>query len=164
MGVRLRPMTTQQDRSSARIFPPLIPILAIAFSFVIQWVIPVGIFGTSRRLTLVAGWVLILAAAWIITWKARLMFRAGTTPDPTCPGTVLSLNAVPVNRIDARRGCLDHYRASAHRLGNVIFKPQPLGTTSCSTTAFIAYLLLRPQINRLLTPGTQLGLRASSDL
>jgi protein-S-isoprenylcysteine O-methyltransferase Ste14 len=82
-------MTIQQDRPNVRIFPPLIQILAIAFSFVVQWVIPVRILGISRRLTLFAGWVVILAAAWIITWTARSMFRAGIRPDPTRPGTVL---------------------------------------------------------------------------
>jgi hypothetical protein len=48
-------MTTQQDRFNVRIFPPLIQILAITFSFVVQWVIPVRILGISRRLTLFAG-------------------------------------------------------------------------------------------------------------
>jgi protein-S-isoprenylcysteine O-methyltransferase Ste14 len=123
-------MTTQQDRSNVRIFPPLIQILAIAFSFVVQWAIPLRVLGISRRLTLFAGWVLILAAASVIAWTARLMFRAGTTPDPTRPGTVLVVD-----------GPFRFTRNPMYlTLGTDIAGRPPAQIRTCGTTAYGSYL------------------------
>jgi protein-S-isoprenylcysteine O-methyltransferase Ste14 len=82
-------MTTQPDNSGVRIFPPLIHVGAIAIGFLVQWVAPVRIGGSGRWPALFAGCVLLALAAGLITWTAKIMFGAGTTPNPTRPTTAL---------------------------------------------------------------------------
>ena len=77
-------MTTQQTSSGVRVFPPLIHLASIALGFLLQWALPFRIPGIS-----LAGWLLIVIAVGLMAWTAILMFRAGTTPNPTRPTTAL---------------------------------------------------------------------------
>jgi protein-S-isoprenylcysteine O-methyltransferase Ste14 len=81
-------MTGAQSTSGVRIFPPLIHVTAIALGFLLQWAVPVGI-SIGRTFALLAGCVLLAIAAVLIAWTARVMFQAGTTPNPTRPSTAL---------------------------------------------------------------------------
>ena len=67
----------------------MIHIVAIALGFLVQWVAPVQIGGTGRRLALFAGCILLGIAVGLIAWTAALMSQAGTTPNPTRPTTAL---------------------------------------------------------------------------
>ena len=82
-------MTKQTDSSGVRLFPPVIPVGAIALAFLFQWVAPVRIAGSDRRLTLLIGSLLLAAAVGLIAWTAAIMFRSGTTPNPTRPTAAL---------------------------------------------------------------------------
>ncbi len=81
--------TTQQSSSGVRIFPPVIHVIAIALGFLVEWVVPVRIAGNGRWIALLAGCVLLGTAVGLITWTATIMYRAGTTPNPTRPTTAL---------------------------------------------------------------------------
>jgi protein-S-isoprenylcysteine O-methyltransferase Ste14 len=82
-------MTTEQHSSGVRIFPPVIPVVAIALGFLVHWVAPVRISGSARWFALLAGCMLLGIAVGLIAWTATAMFRAGTTPNPTRPTTAL---------------------------------------------------------------------------
>jgi protein-S-isoprenylcysteine O-methyltransferase Ste14 len=81
--------TTQQDSSGVRIPPPAIYVVAIALGFLVEWAAPVRIAGNGRWIALRAGCVLLGIAVGLMAWTAKLMFRAGTTPNPTRPTTAL---------------------------------------------------------------------------
>jgi len=82
-------MTATPDRSGVRIFPPVVHVAAIAIGFLIQWLAPVRFEGDLRPAGLRAGCALIAIALALIAWTAAVMFRAGTTPNPTRPTTAL---------------------------------------------------------------------------
>ena len=77
-------MTTRQASSGVRIFPPAIHILSIALGFLLQWAVPLRIFGMR-----IPGFLLLGIALGLIVWTAILMSQAGTTPNPTRPTTAL---------------------------------------------------------------------------
>lgn len=85
-------MTTNAQSSDVRIFPPAIHVAAIALGFLVQWVAPVRIIDGGGRLTLLAGCLLLAIAAGLIAWTVTVMFRAGTTPNPTRPTTALIID------------------------------------------------------------------------
>ena len=81
-------MTTAQPTSSGvRIFPPAIQIAAIALGFLLQWALPLPMFGMR-----IPGSLLLVIALGLIVWTAVLMSRAGTTPNPTRPTTALLID------------------------------------------------------------------------
>ena len=80
-------MSTKPPNSGVRIFPPAIQIAAIALGFLLQWVLPIRIFGMK-----IPGVLLLAVALGLIVWTAVLMFRAGTTPNPTRPTTALLID------------------------------------------------------------------------
>lgn len=84
-------MTAPRNTSGVRIFPPLIQVVAIAVGFFIQWVVPVRVDNSGRHLALIVGCLFIAIALALIVWTAILMFREGTTPNPTQPTTALVL-------------------------------------------------------------------------
>jgi protein-S-isoprenylcysteine O-methyltransferase Ste14 len=77
-------MTTQQTNSGVRIFPPAIHVASIAIGFLLQWAVPIPMFGMR-----IPGFLLLAIALGLIVWTAILMSRAGTTPNPTRPTTAL---------------------------------------------------------------------------
>jgi len=80
-------MSTKPPNSGVRIFPPAIQIAAIALGFLLQWALPIRIFGMK-----IPGVLLLAVALGLIVWTAVLMFRAGTTPNPTRPTTALLID------------------------------------------------------------------------
>ena len=80
-------MSTKPANSGVRIFPPAIQIAAIALGFLLQWALPIRIFGMK-----IPGVLLLAIALGLIVWTAVLMFRAGTTPNPTRPTTALLID------------------------------------------------------------------------
>lgn len=85
-------MTTQQNSSGVRIFPPAIQVIAIALGFFVQLWVPVRIGGIGRLLAMVAGCLLLGIAVGLIAWTAILMSQAGTTPNPTRPTMALVIH------------------------------------------------------------------------
>jgi protein-S-isoprenylcysteine O-methyltransferase Ste14 len=81
-----------QESSGVRIFPPLIHVAAIAIGFLIQWAVPVRLGGSGFGILRITGLILLAAAVALIAWAARIMFGAGTTPNPTRPSTVIVTN------------------------------------------------------------------------
>ncbi len=82
-------MTTKGDSSGVRIFPPVIHIAAIVLGFLVQWAVPIRMGGSAPRFAMLAGCVLLGIAVGLIAWTATVMFRSGTTPNPTRPTTML---------------------------------------------------------------------------
>lgn len=82
-------MTATQDSSGVKIFPPVIYIVAIGVGFLIQWLVPVRFGASFRQTALIAGSALLALAVTLIAWTATLMFRSGTTPNPSRPTTAL---------------------------------------------------------------------------
>jgi protein-S-isoprenylcysteine O-methyltransferase Ste14 len=80
-------MSIKPPNSGVRIFPPAIQIAAIALGFLLQWALPIRIFGMK-----IPGVLLLAVALGLIVWTAVLMFRAGTTPNPTRPTTALLID------------------------------------------------------------------------
>jgi protein-S-isoprenylcysteine O-methyltransferase Ste14 len=80
-------MTTPQT-SGVKIFPPLIQIGAITIGFLIEWIVPVRI-GDGFGIVRIAGCILLAIAGALIASAAKIMFGAGTTPNPTRPSTVI---------------------------------------------------------------------------
>lgn len=87
----MQPMATPQT-SGVRIFPPLIHVAAIAIGFLIEWVVPVRIGGSGFGAVRIAGCILLAIALALIASAARIMYGAGTTPNPTRPSTVIVTN------------------------------------------------------------------------
>ena len=77
-------MPTQPSNSGVRIFPPAIHIAAIALGFLLQWAVPIPMFGMR-----IPGRILIAFALALMVWSIIVMARAGTTPNPTRPTTAL---------------------------------------------------------------------------
>jgi len=77
-------MPTQPSSSGVRIFPPAIHIAAIALGFLLQWAVPIPMFGMR-----IPGRILIALALALMVWSTLVMVRAGTTPNPTRPTTAL---------------------------------------------------------------------------
>ena len=84
-------MTTPQT-SGVMIFPPLIQVAAIAIGFLIEWAVPVQTRGEWLRSRPYRRLVLLTIALALIASAARIMFGAGTTPNPTRPSTVIVTN------------------------------------------------------------------------
>ena len=84
-------MTTPQT-SGVKIFPPLIHVGAIAIGFLIEWVAPVRMGGSGFGIVRIAGCVLLAIAVALIASAAKIMYGAGTTPNPTQPSTVIVTN------------------------------------------------------------------------
>ena len=80
-------MTTQPTSSGVRIFPPAIHLASIAIGFLLQWAVPMRTFGMK-----IPGVFVLAIALGLIVWTAILMFRAGTTPNPTRPTTALLID------------------------------------------------------------------------
>jgi protein-S-isoprenylcysteine O-methyltransferase Ste14 len=78
-----------QETSGVKIFPPLIHVAAIVFGFLIEWAVPVRIGGTAFGIVRITGCILLILAVGLIAWAAKVMFGAGTTPNPTRPSTVI---------------------------------------------------------------------------
>jgi protein-S-isoprenylcysteine O-methyltransferase Ste14 len=78
--------------SGVRVFPPLIHVAAIAIGFLIEWVVPVRIGGAGFGIVRIGGCILLVIAVALIASAAKIMFGAGTTPDPTRPSTVIVRN------------------------------------------------------------------------
>lgn len=81
-----------QETSGVRIFPPLIHVAAIAIGFLIQWAVPVQLGSSGFGIVRIAGCLLLAIAAALIASAARIMFGAGTTPNPTRPSAVIVTN------------------------------------------------------------------------
>ncbi|HEY1758552.1 MAG TPA: isoprenylcysteine carboxylmethyltransferase family protein [Bryobacteraceae bacterium] len=79
---------TSPQTSGVKIFPPLIQIGAIAIGFLIEWIVPVRI-GDGFGIVRIAGCILLAIAGALIASAAKIMFGAGTTPNPTRPSTVI---------------------------------------------------------------------------
>lgn len=77
-------MSTQPSNSGVRIFPPAIHLGAIALGFLLQWAVPIPMFGMR-----IPGRILIAFALALMVWSIIVMARAGTTPNPTRPTTAL---------------------------------------------------------------------------
>ena len=75
---------TQQTSSGVRIFPPAIHLVSIALGFLLQWAVPIPMFGMR-----ISGGILIAIALALIIWSVVVMSRSGTTPNPTRPTTAL---------------------------------------------------------------------------
>jgi protein-S-isoprenylcysteine O-methyltransferase Ste14 len=75
--------------SGVKIFPPLIHVAAIAIGFLIEWAVPVRIGGAGFGIVRIGGCILLVIAVALIASAAKVMFGAGTTPDPTRPSTVI---------------------------------------------------------------------------
>jgi protein-S-isoprenylcysteine O-methyltransferase Ste14 len=75
--------------SGVKIFPPLIHIAAIAIGFLIEWAAPVPLGGSGFGIARIGGCVLLTIAVALIASAAKIMFGAGTTPNPTRPSTVI---------------------------------------------------------------------------
>jgi protein-S-isoprenylcysteine O-methyltransferase Ste14 len=78
--------------SGVKIFPPIIQVAAIAIGFLIEWVAPVRIGGSGFGIVRIAGCILLAIAVALIASAAKIMFGAGTTPNPTRPSTVIVSN------------------------------------------------------------------------
>ncbi len=81
-----------EETSGVRIFPPLIHVAAIAIGFLIQWAAPVQLGASGFGIVRVAGCILLAIALALIASAARVMFSAGTTPNPTRPSNVIVTN------------------------------------------------------------------------
>ena len=77
-------MSTQPASSGVRIFPPAIHLAAIAIGFLLQWAVPIPMFGMR-----IPGIFLGAVAVALMIWSVVMMARAGTTPNPTRPTTAL---------------------------------------------------------------------------
>ena len=77
-----------QATSGVRIFPPLIHLAAIGAGFLLEWVLPVRL-GSGWSISRIAGCVLLAVALGLIASAENIMFRAGTTPNPTRPTTAI---------------------------------------------------------------------------
>lgn len=78
--------------SGVKIFPPLIHVAAIAIGFLIEWAVPVRMEGSGFGILRIAGCILLAIALALIASAARIMFGAGTTPNPSQPSTVIVTN------------------------------------------------------------------------
>lgn len=80
------------QNSGVKIFPPVIQVAAIAIGFLIEWAVPVRIGGSGFGIVRIAGCILLTIAVALIASAAKIMFGAGTTPNPTRPSTVIVRN------------------------------------------------------------------------
>ena len=78
-----------EETSGVKIFPPLIHAAAIAIGFLIEWAVPVRIGGSAFGIVRITGCILLAIAVALIGSAAKVMFGAGTTPNPTRPSTVI---------------------------------------------------------------------------
>jgi len=84
-------VTTADDKSGVRIFPPLIYLAAIGVGFLIQAAVPVRLAARWHDARLGAGVAFIVIAVVIVASAVFVFRRAGTTPNPTRPTTALVL-------------------------------------------------------------------------
>jgi protein-S-isoprenylcysteine O-methyltransferase Ste14 len=80
---------TTPPTSGVKIFPPLIQIAAITIGFLIEWIVPVRIGGNGFGIVRITGCVVLAVAVALIASAAKIMFGAGTTPNPSRPSTVI---------------------------------------------------------------------------
>jgi protein-S-isoprenylcysteine O-methyltransferase Ste14 len=81
------------DNSGVRIFPPAIYVAGLVAGFALQWVWPMPILPVVwvRAGRWIGGLLLLL---WVVLtiWPVVTFSRAGTTPNPTRPTTVLTFH------------------------------------------------------------------------
>ena len=83
---------TPAQTSGVRIFPPLIHVAAIAIGFLIEWAVPLQMGASGFGIVRIAGCILLAIALLLIASAAKIMYGAGTTPNPKRPATVIVTN------------------------------------------------------------------------
>lgn len=83
---------TIPETSGVKIFPPLIHVAAIAIGFLIEWAVPVRMEGSGFGIARIAGCIFLAIALALIASAARIMYGAGTTPNPSRPSTAIVTN------------------------------------------------------------------------
>jgi protein-S-isoprenylcysteine O-methyltransferase Ste14 len=82
-------MAAPSPTSGVWIFPPLIHLAAIGIGFLINWVAPFHAGANGFGIVRIAGCILLAIALALIASAAKIMFGAGTSPNPTRPSTVI---------------------------------------------------------------------------
>ena len=80
-------MSSNEDTSGVRVFPPLIYLLAVGVGFLLQRLVPLRLPVGWREVERDAGVMLIGLGLILMFWAVALFRLAGTTPNPTKPTT-----------------------------------------------------------------------------
>lgn len=84
-----------QDRPNVIIFPPIILATTVALGCLLQWLVPIGPFGSlSQAWRIPAGAVVVLAGVLLAATGRRTLVRLGTNVSPLQPTTALATDGI----------------------------------------------------------------------
>ena len=83
------------DRPDVLVFPPLIPLVTLALSCVLQWLAPLGwIADIDRGWRFGLGTIVVIAGLFTMSAGRRALVRHGTNVNPSQPTTALVTDGV----------------------------------------------------------------------